>query len=107
VSGWAVTVTGPARSDIAAALAWTRDTFGPAQTDLYRDKITEALKRLRAGPDLPSTSALATIAPGIRRLALRPPARHVLIYRAVEERRILVLRLLHAAMDLPRHLPRE
>jgi len=107
VTGWTLVVTGPARSDIGDILRWTRAHFGSAQAAIYDDKIAEALAKLRQGPDVPGSAALDTVAPAMGRLALRAPARHVVVYRAGEGRRLFILRLLHPAMDLPRHHPRE
>ncbi len=107
MTGRSLVVTEPTRSDIAGILRWTREQFGPAQAAIDDDKITEALVHLRMGPDIAGSAALTMGAQGLRRLPLRPPARHGVVYRAAEGQRLIILRLLHAAMDLPQHLSRE
>lgn len=101
---WQVVLTDPARDDIRAILRHTAEAFGEAQRGIYRAKIRAAVARLGEGPTVPGSAALRLGAPGLWRLKLQRPARHFLIYRTAGSR-ILVLRLLHDAMDIAQHLP--
>ncbi len=96
-----------AKADIQQILRTTRAQFGPLQVPKYRSLLTEARKRLREHPEL-----------GHHREGLPPdwrlfhisqrgrPARHFILYVLNRsEDRIDVLRVLHDAMDVPRHWP--
>lgn len=101
---WHVAVADQARADIRIVLQATLERFGTAQHEVYRAKIDAALASLEAGPEVAGSMPAHPRPPGLRRLPLRRPASHPLVYRA-EGDRILVLRLLHESMDLPRRLP--
>ncbi|WP_270939076.1 type II toxin-antitoxin system RelE/ParE family toxin [Falsiroseomonas oryzae] len=103
---WRLVLARAAEQDIAAALAWSEMRFGRHQARRYEDRIAAALLRLGEGPDVPGSRPVPGRA-GIRRLALRPPARHALFYAAAQDRRIFVLRLLHDAMDAMQHLSQD
>lgn len=108
-------VTRPARTDIAAILDWSDEHFGDAARHRYERLIARALRAL-TGPSAPLGSRAAPeVASGIilyhlrhsRRAAdgaavARP--RHFLVYRRIEPDIIVVLRVLHDAMNLPSHL---
>ena len=104
---WQVVVTDPARGDIRAALHRTRDEFGTGQAERYRAAIRAALQRLRAGPSVPGSRPVHPSRPGLRKLHLSGRARHVLIFRQGEGHVLFVVRVLHDAMDVIRHLPPE
>ena len=96
-----------AKADIRTILRDTRAQFGPLQVPTYRLLIAEARKRLRENPNLghhreglPADWRLFHISQRGR------PARHFFLYIVSEsEARIDVLRILHDAMDIPRHWP--
>ena len=107
MEAWNVVVAGPARADLRSLLRWTEGRFGPRKRAAYAAAIRAKLLHLRGGPE-PLGSGLAQ--PGradIRKLPLGRGYRHLLIYRALPDRRILILRILHDSMDLARHLPPE
>lgn len=94
-----------AKADIRAILRETREKFGPMQVPRYRALIAEARERLQQMPTL-----------GHRREGLPPEARlfhisqpgrsasHFFLFRVNDtEGRIDVLRVMHEAMDIPRH----
>lgn len=94
-----------AKADIREILRTTQSQFGPLQVPKYRALISEARKRVRENPNL-----------GHHREGLPPdwrlfhisqrgrPARHFFLYVVNQsEGRIDVLRILHDAMDVPRH----
>lgn len=98
-------VTGPARADLQSLLRWTEGRFGPRKGADHAAAVQEKLLHLRGGPE-PLGSGVAQ--PGrtdLRKLPLGRRYRHLLIYRALPDRRILILRILHDSMDLARHLP--
>ena len=96
-----------AKADIREILRTTRAQFGPLQVPKYRALIAEARKNLRDNPGLghhrdglPSDWRLFHISQRGR------PARHFVLYVVNQtEDRIDVLRVLHDAMDIPRHWP--
>lgn len=104
-------------NDIREALLWSRERFGENAAERYRALIQQALRDIAADPDRPGSANRADLARGIRTYHLffsrdraRGPAgavkkpRHFLIYRR-RENRIDILRVLHEARDLDRHLP--
>lgn len=52
-----------------------------------------------------NTKAREDIAPGLRLLHAGGRGRHVLLFRPAGDNVIMVLRILHDAMDLARHIP--
>jgi toxin ParE1/3/4 len=103
VTVWNVVVSAAAQSDIDQAIAWTADRFGAAQAARYEALIVAGLSTLNDGPMAPRSRPVSGRST-MRRLPLRGRAPHYIVYRA-QEGRIVVLRLLHDAMDMQRHLP--
>ena len=109
-------LTASARRDVANALAQSEAQFGRAARRRYRLLLERALDDLARDPTRPGVRADAHLPPDHRLYPVRlsrarvAPAdrvghpRHVVVFR-VDERGVEVLRLLHEAMDLPRHLP--
>lgn len=104
-------IAGPARRDIASALAWSAHSFGAAAKDRYQALIRQALANIASGA-LPAAVARPELGEGVQLYHLRhargSPAsvrapRHVLAFRIAGDTAI-ILRLLHDAMDLPSHL---
>jgi toxin ParE1/3/4 len=105
-----------ARRDIDMLLWESRMRHGPRAADRYRRLIDTALIDLRQDPSRPTASRfegtdlwLYALRASARRLAAAhrvgdPP--HVIAYRFDEER-VRIVRVLHEAMDLPRHLGSE
>ena len=94
--------------DIREAVAWSRRRFGTLQAERYRLAIQATTETLRQAPLGAATRARNELAPGLRSLHMRragQPGRHLLIYRVAEPDIVVVLRLLHDAMDIARHLP--
>jgi plasmid stabilization system protein ParE len=98
-----VALTDAAKADVRRILRTTRDQFGAAQVPRYRALISEARRQLSAHPylghgreDLPPHWRLFHIARRGR------PARHFFLYVVNDaEQRVVVLRVLHDAMDIP------
>ncbi len=107
-----------ARADIREALIWSRDRFGESAAERYRDLIKQALRDIVADPDRPGFTNRPDLARGVRTYHLsfsrhrsRGPSgvvgkpRHFLVYRLRGAVFIDVIRVLHDARDLERHLP--
>lgn len=103
--------------DIEDALSWSRDHFGPNAAARYGRLIAAAISDLAANPERPGATARPELAKGIwtyhlyfgrsriagTATAVKNP-RHLLVYR-VREPYIEVVRVLHEAQELERHLP--
>jgi toxin ParE1/3/4 len=111
VNDWSVRLSSSAEADFRELLHWTLIHFGQAQARVYAGTVAAALKDLRAGPTIPGTRQRSDIGRGILTLHVARngrKGRHFVMFRASEskdEKFIDVLRILHDAMDLRRHLP--
>jgi toxin ParE1/3/4 len=105
---WRIRLGTEAEKDFVRILKYTRDTFGRRQVDVYRTTLLDALAALDAGPDVPESIRREDIRPNLRTLhvaRLGRRGRHFIMYRAAQDHVIEVVRILHDAMDLARHLP--
>jgi toxin ParE1/3/4 len=105
---WRVRLGATAELDFANVVRWTADNFGARQARLYRDTLIQAIGDLANGPDVPGSRAREEIMPGIRTLHVARHGRrgrHLLMYRAAPSGTIEIVRILHDAMELQRHLP--
>lgn len=108
---WTVRLTAAAEADFAQILHWTVDQFGDAQARVYADTLSAALDDLSAGPTVVGVKRRDDILKGIFTLHVARKGRkgrHFVMFRlgrAPNVDVIEVLRLLHDAMDLQRHLP--
>jgi toxin ParE1/3/4 len=105
---WDVILSWPARQDFQTIIAWTADTFGRAQANSYRATLIAALRRLEGGPTVLGTLARDEIGRGRRTLHVNRTGgrgRHVILFETRDNGIVNVLRILHDAMDLPRHIP--
>ncbi len=108
---WSVRLTAAAQADFTEILRWTDRQFGKARAHRYASTISAALDELTAGPVVAGAKKRDDIQPGIFALHVARHSRkgrHFIIFRvgqAPEGDVIEVLRLLHDAMDLERHLP--
>lgn len=105
----------PARTDIAGLLDWSAEHFGQAGRLRYEALLETALKDIAAEPGRAGSREEPQLAPGLRICHLRlsrrraieksivRSPRHVIVYRA-ERDLVVVLRVLHDAMDIARHL---
>ena len=99
-------VSAAASADFAAILQWTEQTFGRRQAQTYGDLLAATLGALLEGTDVAGSTPRDEILPGLRALHMRRPGRHVVLYRVPEPDVVEVMRILHDAMDIERHLPR-
>ena len=107
---WQIILSSEAEKDFSRILTYTRDTFGPRQAEIYETTLLDAIALLDAGPEILGSIARDELRPGIRSLHVARHGRrgrHFIVYRARDEHRIEVVRILHDAMDLARHIPPE
>lgn len=108
-----------AQADIIHVLTWTHEHFGEAARKRYEVLIVAALRDVSNDPGRPGSLEHPELGEGVRSWHLRSSRerartrggivrrpRHFLIYR-IEDRVIVVGRLLHDAMELARHLDPE
>ena len=106
-----------ARSDIREALIWSREHFGKIAAARYQKLIQQAIADIAGDPDRPGARERPELAPGTRTyhlffsrervggrgITVKQP-RHFLVYRPRQDG-IDVVRVLHDARDLARHVP--
>jgi toxin ParE1/3/4 len=108
-----------ARSDIREALIWSQGRFGERAAARYRDLLKQAIHDVSADPERPGSQARPDLARGIRThhlhfsrsrarsgLGTVGKPRHFLVYRRRQDV-VDVVRVLHDARALERHLPPE
>lgn len=106
---WQVRLGSDAGRDLVRIVRRTRETFGLRQAEVYAETLRAALTALEDGPDIAGSKARDDVQPGFRTLHVargRRRGRHFVMYR-VGAGMIDVLRILHDAMDLARHVPKE
>ena len=110
-SPWLVRLTAAAEEDFRGIVRWSSQRFGVAQSSIYAETVTQALIELSGGPAVIGVKARDEIGPGLFTLHVARHGRrgrHFILFRVghtAEGPVIDVLRLLHDAMDLPRHRP--
>jgi toxin ParE1/3/4 len=106
---WKVNLSAAAERDLFSTLQWTGQTFGAKQALVYEETIALAVTALSAGPELSDSRKRDDIRPGVRVLHIARrgrKGRHLLVYYAVVDDEIVIVRILHDSMDLARHVPR-
>lgn len=107
---WRVRLAAAAEADVRDIVLWTARRFGEAQARAYADTPSRAIRVLAEGPAVPGARRREDIANGIMALHVARggrKGRHVVLYRVaapVSPPAIDVLRVLHDAMDLSRHV---
>ncbi len=110
---WPVRLAAAAENDFRQILAWTLENFGEAQAHTYAETISATLEALVDGPTILGAQVRPDIGRGISSIhiaRLGRRGRHFVLFRAGKHKSrgvIDVLRILHDAMDLQRHLPPE
>lgn len=108
---WTVRLTKTAESDFQSIIVWTLREFGDLQARIYAETLSAALVALTAGPATAGAKKRSEIGKGIFALHVARGdhrGRHFVLFRVAagkHRRHIEVLRLLHDAMDLTRHIP--
>jgi len=107
---WTIRLTAAAEADFRNILDWTLEEFGSKQVLTYGDTVTAALDALRDGPTTIGVKERPEIAKGLFTLHVargKRRGRHFVLFRVAgrgRSRTIEVLRILHDAMDLERHV---
>lgn len=107
---WQVRLTAAAEVDFDRIVRWSSERFERAQSLAYAQTISDAIAGLTEGPRAIGVRVRNDIGRGIMTLHVARrgrPGRHLVVFRVARDRQqevIEVLRLLHDAMDLPRHL---
>lgn len=111
-------VTQAARADIAAIVRWSWRSFGEAASLRYEALAKQALDDLKTDPDCIGAQTQVTPGGSFRTYHLKfsrknvvgidavQRPRHYFVYR-IKDDLVEILRLIHAAQDLERHLPSE
>ena len=108
---WTVRLTATAEADFEEILRWIVDRFGEAQARIYVETVSAALNDLTTGPTVVGAKKRDDILKGIFTLHVARKGRkgrHFVMFRvgrAPDHDVVEVLRLLHDAVDLQRHLP--
>lgn len=108
---WSVRLTATAEADFRDILRWTTEQFSEQQARAYATTLSSAVEALAAGPSVIGVSTRDDVAPGLFSLHVARQGhkgRHFVMFRIGRQRDrhvIEILRILHDAMDLPRHLP--
>ena len=106
--GWTVRLTAAAAADFEKILRWTVAQFGDAQARIYAETVAAALNELAVGPTVAGAKKRDDVLRGLFTFHVARKGRHFVMFRfgrAPNRDAIEVLRLLHDAMDLQRHLP--
>ncbi len=107
---WTVRLTKTAESDYQSIIVWTLREFGDLQARSYADTLSAALVALTAGPTTVGAKERSKIGKGVFTLHVARgghKGRHFVLFRVglgKHQRHIEVLRVLHDAMDLTRHV---
>ena len=112
-SHWLVRLTAAAEADFQNILRWTAARFGQAQARVYARTLSAAIEALVEGPSVVGAKARDEIARGLFTLHVAGGGRrgrHLVMFRiGLDQNRdiIEVLRVVHDAMELPRHVPKR
>lgn len=114
-----IRITRAARRDMIAVMRWSLREFGEDAALRYDALLTQAFTDLGQDPERPGSQQRPDLAKGVFVYHLRfsrdrarsalgvvNHPRHFVIYRR-RDRVIEILRVLHDARDLQRHLPEE
>lgn len=109
-----------ARGDIREALIWSEERFGERAAARYRDLLKQALRDIAADPERPGSRKRPELGRKIcsyhlffsrdrarSQMGVVRNPRHFVIYRRCDKDMIEIVRILHDARDLERHLPKS
>ncbi len=105
---WSVHLSETAETDFREIIRWTAERFGSQQADSYAKWLVSTLTRLTDGPELAGAKARDDIMDGLYTLHMGTKGRRFVLFRTTgtdRHRCVEVLRILHEAMELRRHLP--
>lgn len=108
VKAWIVHPSLAATRDITGIIRWTANRFGPMQAKKYAGLLRDAIKTLRGGPDIAGVRKRDDLLAGLLSLRIHGGS-HTLFFKVDEsqEEIIVLMRVLHDAMDFARHLQEE
>lgn len=107
---WEVQLADAAKADLRGIVDWTAEHFGDGQAKAYSSTISTAIRALTAGPDTIGVRSRDDLGKGVFILPVARSGRrgrHLIVFRVASDRNartLQVLRVLHDAMDLPRHV---
>jgi toxin ParE1/3/4 len=110
---WTVRLTKTAESDFQSIIVWNLREFGDLQARIYADTLSAALVALTAVPTTVGAKERSEIGKRIFTLHVARggrKGRHFVLFRVgagKHTRHVEVLRLLHDAMDLTRHISED
>ena len=110
---WRVRLSSAAERDFEDIIRWTVRRYGRRQARTYARTLTKAFEELASGPAVPGVKSREEISAGLFTLHVARrgrKGRHFVLFRAGRDggRTVIdVLRVLHDAMDLARHVPTE
>ncbi|MEW5727238.1 MAG: type II toxin-antitoxin system RelE/ParE family toxin [Pseudomonadota bacterium] len=107
---WEVQLADAAKADLRDIIDWTAEHFGDGQAKTYSTMISAAFRALKAGPDTVGVKVRDDLGEGMFILPVARSGkrgRHLIVFRTAPDRNtktLQILRILHDAMDLPRHV---
>ena len=102
--------TAQADADVVAILRRTRKLFGPGQVMAYAEIIDEGVAMIAKNASRPAVMGRSELGPGVKSMHLEHAARrrggaaHVLYFLETQGEVIVILRVLHEAMEPRRRL---
>jgi len=100
VNSKSLIISAPARRDLAQIGDYTQRTWGAALKRKYLNILKTAFKALRNSPAM--GVARDDIAPGLHVLTVE---KHMIYHRVNDEGALVIVRVLHHAMEPTHHLP--
>lgn len=106
-----IRISGPARGDVARALATSRERWGESARQRYAALLAAAFRTLARSPNTPTSKDRSELADGVRSyhvrrargaVGVKEPV-HVIFYR-VSGGRLEVVRVLHERMEPTLHV---
>lgn len=95
-----VQFTNASRNDLKSIFTYSIRKWGLAQAKRYSDQLKEHVQKMA-----PSAAFSKPVNNSERNLMQSAIGRHLIIFEQTDEQ-ILIVRVLHEAMDIPRHLSR-
>ena len=105
---WSIRLAQAAERDFREIYEWTVSRFGTAQAEIYENAMVLTIEALQGGPMVVGVKVRDEIAAGLLSIQVRierRKGRHFVFFRVSgTAREIVVLRILHVAMDPARHV---
>jgi toxin ParE1/3/4 len=108
---WEIVLAASAEADLKSIIRWTAEKFGDMQARRYSVTLNDAISALVEGPTVTGARTRNDIVKGLHSLHVARNGHngsHLVFFRVDTDRtRIEILRVLHDAMDIARHLPAQ